>query len=82
MLNIIRTEEDEEKFFRRNITFKESQKPQEPELTSGEELLRFLSINLICIVSIMMMMTFCYLSHIFYTNLWKPTLKYTKKETK
>lgn len=67
--------DDEEKFLNRNITFKESNKPVEPELTSAEELARFLSINLICVVSIMMMMTLCYLSHIVYNNLWKPSMK-------
>ncbi len=65
----------DEEFLRRNITFKESEKPYEPELTSTQELARFLGINMICVVSIMMMMTFCYLSHIVYNNLWKPTMK-------
>lgn len=75
MINVGRSDDDEEKFLRRNITFKPPLKPSEPELTSTEELVRFLSINLICIVSIMMMMTFCYLSHIVYNNVWKPTVK-------
>jgi hypothetical protein len=37
-----------------------------------EELTRYLIINLICIVSLMIMMSFCYMSHVFYNNIWKP----------
>jgi hypothetical protein len=37
-----------------------------------DELFRFISINLICIVSIMVIMSFCYISHVFYNKAWKP----------
>jgi hypothetical protein len=66
----------EKLFLQRNITFKKSSNTFEPDLALPEELLRFLSVNLIGIVLIMMVMTLCYLSHICYNNLWKPTIRF------
>ena len=43
-------------------------KSDEPQ----DELFRFISINLICVVSIMIIMSFCYISHVFYNKAWKP----------
>lgn len=42
------------------------------ELTSIQELGRYVSINLICVIVIMFLMSFCYMSHVFYNNAWKP----------
>lgn len=43
-----------------------------PELSTSEELFRFVYINLICVVSITLIISFCYLSHVLYVKFWKP----------
>ena len=42
------------------------------ETSSLKEFGRYLGINLIGIALIMFIMTFCYLTHVFYNNAWKP----------
>ena len=45
------------------------------ELTSVQEFGRYLAINVICLGAIMFIMSFCYMSHVFYNNVWKPFSK-------
>ena len=49
-------------------------KQSRPELTASEELIRFASINLICVIIIFLLMSLCYLTHVFYTGAWKPLM--------
>jgi len=46
-------------------------KSSKEDLDTVQEFYRFLSINLTCILSIILVMTGCYLSHVFY-KIWKP----------
>jgi hypothetical protein len=46
------------------------------EASPLQEFGRYLGINVIGIVAIVLVMTFCYLSHVFYNNAWKPFKMY------
>ena len=46
-----------------------------PAPTPLQDLGRYVAINLICVVSIMLLMTCCYFSHVCYNYGWKPLMK-------
>lgn len=42
------------------------------ELTGVQEFARYLVINLICLITIVVLMSFCYVVHVLYNSAWKP----------
>lgn len=50
-------------------------KSDQSETSLSEELIRFVCINLICILTIILIMTSCYIAHVLYGNVWKPFIK-------
>ena len=69
-----------EKFYPKSIPKNVNDKSKVAiELTTFQEFGRYIGINLLAIGLIMFIMTFCYLSHVMYNNVWKP-LKIRYKE--